>query len=299
MVGGRDRLGLWTVPLFVAVGLLGAVLAGSLAAVYYAQKVRALENETADARRELQEAAAEVRDVARQATDDIRAEVDAVRDELAVSLPVEDPAEVGIAAVRAEVSVPSQPAIRAGPGQTERPETETRREVRNGSAFAAVQTADETFFVTAFAVVAHPEQEGQAIDRAEVLFAGRRHPAEVHSWSPERDLALLRVPGVGDAPPVAEWRPDDEEVPANTKLFAAGLTPTGGLVQIPVTVGGGDADVIVIDAGLPEILRGGPLLDARGRVVGVSSTAYAPYGGAGTLAPAVPVGALCERLIRC
>lgn len=101
LLGARDRLGWWLLPLFVMVGLGGAVLAGSLAVVYYAQQVSQLESETRETREELSGAADEVRDAADEAMTAIDEEVAAVRDELARDLPLEDALEVGV--VRLEV----------------------------------------------------------------------------------------------------------------------------------------------------------------------------------------------------
>lgn len=101
LLGGRDRLGWWMLPLFVMVGLGGAVLAGSLAVVYYAQQVSQLESETREAREDLVGAADEVREAADDALEAIDEEVAAVREELARGLPLENALEVGV--VRLEV----------------------------------------------------------------------------------------------------------------------------------------------------------------------------------------------------
>lgn len=101
VLGGRDRLGWWLLPLFVMVGLGGAVLAGSLAVVYYAQQVSQLESETREAREELVGAADEVREAADDALEEIDERVEAVREEIARGLPLEDALEVGV--VRLEV----------------------------------------------------------------------------------------------------------------------------------------------------------------------------------------------------
>ena len=101
LLGGRDRLGWWLLPLFVMVGLGGAVLAGSLAVVYYAQQVSQLESETREAREQLIGAADEVREAADEALAAIDEEVEAVREELARGLPLADALEVGV--VRLEV----------------------------------------------------------------------------------------------------------------------------------------------------------------------------------------------------
>ncbi|HEX2029284.1 MAG TPA: serine protease [Nitriliruptorales bacterium] len=301
LFGGAGRLGWWTLPLFVAVGLLGAVLAGALAAVYYAQRVTALEQETAEARRELTGAVERVSEVAAEARAAIESEVAAVRDELAVRLPIDDPVQFGVVTVRAEVveRPPAPPVPQAGPtGQPPPPPPPPRTVVRTGSGFAVVVSEGDAFFVTSFAVVADPERPQVAVERAQVMLGGNRLTASVHAWDPSRDVALLRVDGLGNVA-IPAWRSPDDPLVSGDRLFAVGLTPGGTLAQVTATVAAVDSTAVVIDAALPDVVRGGPLVDAEGRVVGVASTAYRPYGEASAAPPGVPVRLLCDRLIRC
>lgn len=304
LFGGAGRLGWWTLPLFIAVGLLGAVLAGALAAVYYAQRVSALERETAEARRELTGAVERVSEVAAEARAAIESEVAAVRDELAVRLPIDDAVQFGIVTVRAEVveRPPAPPAPQPGPtGEPPPPPPPApppRTVVRTGSGFAVVLSEGDAFFVTAFAVVADPERPQVAVERAEVRLGGDRLTARVHAWDPARDVALLRVDGLSNVA-IPEWRQSDQPLNSGDRLFAVGLTPGGTLAQVTATVAAVDSTAVVIDAALPDVVRGGPLVDAEGRVVGVASTAYRPYGEASAAPPGVPVRLLCDRLIRC
>lgn len=300
LLGGPRRLGAWTLPLFIAVGLLGAVLAGSLAAVYYAQQVDDLEEQTAAARKDLTGAVEQVSEAAEEAIASIQREVNAVRDEFGVSLPIEDPAAKGMASVRTTVVVQrAQEPPPPGPGQTEPPPGQPAiTEQRLGSAFAVVAAQGSTFFVTTFAMVDDPLRPGVPVERAEIAYGGNVVGAAVHSWDDDRDLALLRVDGLGRVP-VAEWRPADEPIEAGGRLFVSGLLPTGTLTQFAATVGAVDPEAILTDAALADVLRGGPVFDAQGRVVAVASTAYRPFGEGGSSNPAVPIRLLCESLIRC
>lgn len=89
------------VPLFLMVGLGGAVLAGSLTVVYYAQQVNQLEQETRTAREEVIGAADDVREAADEAREAIDDQVASARAELARDLPLGDALELGV--VRLEV----------------------------------------------------------------------------------------------------------------------------------------------------------------------------------------------------
>lgn len=300
LLGGPRRLGAWTLPIFIAVGLLGAVLAGSLAAVYYAQQVADLEEQTAAARRDLTGAVEQVSEAAEEAIASIEREVNAVRDEFAVAVPIEDPAAKGMASVRTTVVVePAQEPPPPAPGATESPPGRPAvTETRLGSAFAVVAAEGSTFFVTTFAMVDDPLRPGVPIQSAEIAYAGNVVDAEVHSWDVDHDLALLRVDGLGRVP-ITEWRPADEPIAAGGRLFVSGLLPSGTLAQFPTRIGAVDPAAILTDAALVDVLRGGPLFDAQGRVVAVASTAYRPFGEGGNSNPAIPVRLLCESLIRC
>lgn len=321
VLGSRDRLGLWTLPLFIGVGLLGAVLAGSLTTVHYAGRVAALERETAEARRELAAAVDRVSEAAEEGVEAIEREVSGVLDQLGVNAPVEDPLEHGLVAVRATVVVqrpaaaPRQqppadddgdedPGDDPGDGSDEEPEPEPepasqpRTQTRYGSGFAVIVSEDETFFVTSFAVVEDPLRPGTPVETAEVLVGGAVVDARVHSWDAPRDVALLRTGQIAGVR-IPEWRPVDEPVRPGDHLFLVGLTPRSSVVQLRSGIGGGDEELIITDTAVPDLLRGGPALDAQGRLVGVVSTAYAPYGAGGANHPVVPVRLLCAQLIRC
>ena len=60
IAGDGTHLGFWTLPVFVATALGGAVIAGGLAQVYYGQQVAQLEEETAAARNSAERAAQDI-----------------------------------------------------------------------------------------------------------------------------------------------------------------------------------------------------------------------------------------------
>lgn len=106
LFGGPRRLGFWTLPVFLIVGLAGAVIAGSLTVVYYAQQVRDLEEQTAASRQELDDAVEEVQAAGDEALTAIENQVAAVEETLTRQLPVEDVSALGVVVIRAVRNVP-------------------------------------------------------------------------------------------------------------------------------------------------------------------------------------------------
>lgn len=287
LVGDVQRLGLWTLPLFLMVGGIGAVLAGTLAIVYYSQQVSELRREIGDVREQLDRAVTDVEEARREAVDEIERQLEAVREALTRQLPVEDPSAAGVVAVRATFPVP--PPSEPPSEQVDQPSaTPPPPEQRTGTGVAVVRDEEATFVATAAAVVV--DQSDQPATEVVVQVGARTLPATVHSWDRSVDVALLRV----DADlPVPEWRSEPVEV--GERLFAVALTPTGTPVHLPVTVAAVELRALLVDLDVVGFLRGAPLVDLDGRLAGLASDAYRPYG----TAAAVPIEVLCEQLLRC
>jgi S1-C subfamily serine protease len=126
---------------------------------------------------------------------------------------------------------------------------------------------------------------------------GKVHPAELAGRDPSTDLALLRVPGATFAPPT--WA-DPATVKVGSIVLPVGragasvrtvlgiVADKGGPWQ---TMTGGHVDAwIDVDANLPPGFSGGPLVDADGHVVGLSTNGLTPRG-------AVLVRSTVERVV--
>ncbi|HEX9765896.1 MAG TPA: trypsin-like peptidase domain-containing protein [Nitriliruptorales bacterium] len=287
IVGDAQHLGWWTLPVFALVGLTGAVLAGALTVVYYSQQVGQLTRDTAADREELAGAVDEVREAGSEALDAIQSEVADVRDRLRDTAPIEDVAASGVVSVRATV-----PAAAPDPAATGEPPA---AETRIGSAFAVVHDGNGTFYATAFALLADPGSPGGALETVELITGEGVVTATVHSWDAERDLALLRAPAA--AVTLLQWRAFDNRLEPGDRAAAVGVAPDLSPVQIAGQVGLSSVTALTTGIATPSALRGGPVVDVSGRVVGIVSHDYAPFGpGGGT--SFVPVDLLCERMLR-
>lgn len=307
--------------MFVAVGLAGAVLAGSLAVVFASERVDRLTRETASARADLATAADDVRDTADEAMDAITAEADALRDRFATDLPYEDAAAAGVVHLVLETQVPDPaaapvPAVQeqdvepgedgedgdADPSPEDEPTTDAPAPppmvelVRRASGFVVARDGDDAFVATTFALLADPSRPDVPLDVAvRVVTEGGETGGRVHSWQASRGLLLLRVPLSGVEP--MPWRPATEPTAVGDRVTAVGVTPGLGAVRVGGTVAAAEGSGLVTDLPSLELLAGGPVVDAQGRVVAVGSTRYSPFGSDPV---AIPVRLLCEELLaRC
>ncbi len=275
LLGDERHIGLWIFPLFVMAALLGAVLIGGLATLYYGQQVSDLEETTARARKNLDDVVGDVTTSAKQARRDINKQVNQARDEFSRNSPVDSPASAGVYAVTAE-----------HPGG----------EVRVGSAFTVFSNASETFLLTSYAMVA--TEDGGAVETVDVFLPEQTLTVPVHSFDRERDLSILIAQG--GPLPVQEWRPVDEPVQRGDAVYAVGIAGPGTPTVLQGRVAGNSDLAIIPDIPINEFLAGGPLVDGAGRVVAISSLEYAPFGAVdGTLVYAPPIRLSCEVLVDC
>lgn len=328
-VGDTDRIGWWTLPAFLAVGLAGAVMAGALAVVHYSQQVGDLEAETRQARQDLQAGVDDVERAREDALAAIEEQVDAVRDALEEDPPVDDPATLGLVLVEARVNTPAPASATVAPEPppagaetpagavlaqqpTESPSpppppppspspsprpTPPPIVPRLGVGFAVATEDGHTFVATSHDLVADPDARAGVVEEVVVRVPGGPSASGVvHSWDEDRGLALLRVP-LGDLP-VADWRPRTDVVEAGDALTVFGLTPEGQPLTMRATVALADVEKIVTDLPAVEFLRGSPVLDRTGRVVAVHTPGYRPFGAAaGDNQAIAPVGLFCERML--
>ncbi|MQA11571.1 MAG: PDZ domain-containing protein [Pseudonocardiaceae bacterium] len=169
----------------------------------------------------------------------------------------------------------------------------------NGEGSAIVLTSDG-YLLTNNHVVAGTEQGGQI----EAVFQnGQTATAEVVGTDPTADLAVVKADGVDGLQPAELGRSDDltvgQQVVAIGSPYELSGTVTSGIVSAlhrPVRAGGdsGDQatvlDAVQTDAAINPGNSGGPLVDMKGRVIGINSAIYSPSGATQSSGGSVGIG---------
>jgi len=159
-----------------------------------------------------------------------------------------------------------------------------------GSAFSAGSFGGQTFLLTSLAVVrAATRNPGPEIT---VRNGGSESKVNLWTWHEERDLALLVLPRSASG---LTWATENPEGRPGDKVYAAAA---GGLT--PGVIDATSATAIQHNVFIDKPRQGGPLLNERGEVLGMTSIEFNP-GGAGTdrIFFAVPVRVACERVLAC
>lgn len=166
-----------------------------------------------------------------------------------------------------------------------------------GSGFVVFSDTQTSFLLTSFTTVrAATAPPGPPIMVRQG--AGGERPAQLVTFEPGRDLALLSV-DIGSLPALPFVSGPGSAVVGDRVLAVSGLGAAGAAI-----VQGNIADVaagfIQHDAPIGAQYQGGPLLTTGGEVLGVSSRSFSPLGFnplAVFFAPAI--GTACEVVLSC
>ena len=159
---------------------------------------------------------------------------------------------------------------------------------------------DQGHILTNFHVI----QGGNAF--SVTLMDGTTHPAKVIGWDPNKDLAVLEVESDSKMlAPVARGRSGSlvvgQQVLAIGNPFGLDHTLTVGVIsalgrEIQSIAGTTIEDVIQTDASINPGNSGGPLLDSKGRMIGINTQIVSRSGQSAGIGFAVPVDTI-ERIV--
>jgi len=165
-----------------------------------------------------------------------------------------------------------------------------------GTAFVLFSDSERSFLLTSFTTIrALTVDPGPGL---EVRQGDRTIDARLTAWDEARDLALLVAEEDANLPAIAVADPSSVEV--GDRIFALSALGTAGGALTQGVVADVAANGIQHDAPVGPQFQGGPLLDAEGKLVGITSRRYAPLGFLpDTVFFAVPVREACAELVQC
>ena len=166
-----------------------------------------------------------------------------------------------------------------------------------GSAFVVASDKDQSLLLTSLDVV----KAGTVTPAPAITLekGDKKMSATLWAWDPKTDLALLVVHTPGLKPLV--WASDADAAKALgssvyvvSGLGGNGASATPGLVVDQSTSGFQHTAVI------GSAYRGGPILNASGKVLGVASVSYQPLGfDPGDVHFSIPIGKACDTVLVC
>jgi S1-C subfamily serine protease len=194
-----------------------------------------------------------------------------------------------VANIKTTTVVPAQNGLRLRPMEVP---------IGTGSGFL---WDDKGHVVTNFHVVSMGRRDGRIPDTVKVKLAGlvEARDADVVGVDPEKDLAVLRLRDRRNLPPPIPVGTSNDLQVGQTVLaignpFGLDDTLTKGIVSAL----GRDVDgiggrpihgCIQTDAAINQGNSGGPLMDSRGRLIGVNTAIFSPSGGNVGIGFAIPV----------
>jgi S1-C subfamily serine protease len=164
-----------------------------------------------------------------------------------------------------------------------------------GTGFAVASDSSQTFVLTSYATVrAATVRPGPAI---EVSQRGQAVKSQLWTWDESKDIALM-ILQKGNVPTLSFASKGSvktgERVFALSGLGALGGAATQGFVADVSSPG------IQHDAPVGTAFQGGPLVDSDGKVVGISSRAFAPLGYTSDGVWWAPqVRDACDKVLKC
>ncbi len=199
---------------------------------------------------------------------------------------------VGPAVVSVEVKGRRQPAGRGRRGQRPAPPADPNAFAPTGS--GVIFDSQGRIITNEHVARAAPSADAITV----VLPDGRRFPAVVEFADASVDIAVLRIPNAPGALPVAELNSAPlkvgQLVVAVGNPYGLSFTVTAGVVSavgrtLPMGPGRELRDLVQTDTPINPGNSGGPLVDAQGRIVGIT-TAVMPFArGVGFAVPTTAV----------
>lgn len=156
-----------------------------------------------------------------------------------------------------------------------------------GTAFVVGSFGGQTLFLTSLALV----RSGTRAPAPPIALGDNRQ-ATLWTWDEPRDLALLVIGGIIESLP---WVTANAGPKQGERLFTSNGSKLVAGVILASSAAGIEHNIFVDDR-----LQGAPLVNQKGEVLAMASSAYNPGGkGTDTVFTGVPIGLACEQVLRC
>lgn len=165
-----------------------------------------------------------------------------------------------------------------------------------GSAFAIASDSGQTLLLTSYATIAAATKKpGPPVT---VKQGGTTTTVTVYNWDPPTDLALILLPK-GNTPTVAVAS-DSPGPQIGDRLYSVAGIGSLGAEATQGTVTDVSSSGVQHTSPIGTAFQGGPMVNADGQVVAVSSRAYAPLNfQTDTVWFAPMIRAACNRVLSC
>ena len=186
--------------------------------------------------------------------------------------------------------------VSAGPSVWQLDTRDEAGQVVSGAAFAVASHGEGTAFVTSYSLVAaSTTSPSPAI---ELVKRSQRLTAQLWAWDVDRDLAIVVVEEV--IPPLALASDRDQVSTVGSRLFALSGVGGQGSTASPGVLLDHSQSGLQHTVPVGTLFQGGPLLNGDGKVIGMASLHYQPYGiDQGQVLQAPDVASLCARVLSC
>lgn len=166
-----------------------------------------------------------------------------------------------------------------------------------GSAFVVESNTNESTLVTSLATV-ESSTRTPAPDIT-VSKGNDKYKATLKNWVEDKDLAVVTIPR-GNLPKL-QWVDDAAKPRVGERNFVASGFGAAGASVSQGFVLDVSQNAMEHSASVGAEFKGGPIINSDGKVTGVASLNYAPFGflPQGALSYAVPIRTTCDKLLKC
>lgn len=166
-----------------------------------------------------------------------------------------------------------------------------------GSGFVVEANGNQSLLLTSYSTIkAATKSPGPEI---EVSKGDEKHKAKVEYWIEDQDIALISIPKANL--PKLSWVSAEQQPKIGERTFVASGFGSAGAAVTQGFITDTPNNALQITAPVGSQFQGGPILNSDGKVTGVASLNYAPFGfvSSGSVTYGIPIRTTCDKLLNC